>query len=334
MFTAKQYLSQLYPVSLTLEFSVLIASHDRENMLNQALDSLERQTIDHNKFEVIVVKDYDIKGKIFENRSFSIRVFDSDITAFWKKHLIGVNNALGEYICLLDDDDLFSRFKLQKISEDIKANVNAGFIVNAKSFFNDGEDPVDMDYIKIKGHSTYNSKSTDCKDLFNKIPWYNCSSMTIKRSIAIEHIEKIEGTINDLDTFWFVFALEYCNYILYDDNELTLYRRHKLGVSRSNDLAKLCNYSEKAIINLTRMKNLFSTKNASRLISYNTCEWNAKARALGCVRSRKLIVNSIFSLIPFIHEFSKKWIMALLALLVISFISVKIAQIVYPKIYQ
>ena len=49
---------------MVLEFTVLIASHDRENMLNQALDSLERQTIDHEKFEVIVVKDYDVKGKM------------------------------------------------------------------------------------------------------------------------------------------------------------------------------------------------------------------------------------------------------------------------------
>ena len=319
---------------MVLEFTVLIASHDRENMLNQALDSLERQTIDHEKFEVIVVKDYDVKGKIFDNRSFSIRVFDSDITALWKKHLIGVNNALGEYICLLDDDDLFSRFKLHRISEDLKVNVKADFVVNAKSFFNDGEDPLDMGSINIKGCNIYNSKSTNCKNLFNKIPWYNCSSMTIRRSIAKEHIEKIEGTINDLDTFWFVFALEYGNYILYDDAKLTLYRRHKLGVSRSNDLSKLCNYSEKAIINLTRMKSLFSTTNARKLIRYNTCEWNAKARSLGCVRSRKLIVSSFLSLLPFIRSFSKKWIMALLALLMISFISVKIAQNVYPRIYQ
>ena len=137
-----------------------------------------------------------------------------------------------------------------------------------------------------------------------------------------------------MDTFWFVFALEYGNYILYDDAKLTLYRRHKLGVSRSNDLSKLCNYSEKAIINLTRMKSLFSTTNARKLIRYNTCEWNAKARSLGCVRSRKLIVSSFLSLLPFIRSFSKKWIMALLALLMISFISVKIAQNVYPRIYQ
>ena len=319
---------------MVLEFTVLIASHDRENMLNQALDSLDRQTIDHKKFEVIVVKDYDIKSKIFDNRSFTIRVFDSDIPALWKKHLIGVNNAHGEYICLLDDDDLFSRFKLSRLSADIKANEKIDFIANSKSFFSDGEDPVDIDSINIEGSDTYDSKSSDCKDLFNKIPWYNCSSMTIKRSIAKEHIEKIEGTINDLDTFWFVFALEYCNYILYDANKLTLYRRHKLGVSRSNDLSKLCNYSQKAIINLTRMKDLFLTTNARRLISYNTCEWNAKARSLGCVRSRKLIASSILSLLPFIRSFSKKWIMALLSLLMVSFISVKIAQNVYPRIYQ
>ena len=319
---------------MVLEFTVLIASHDRENMLNQALDSLDRQTIDHKRFEVIVVKDYDIKSKIFDNRSFTIRVFDSDIPALWKKHLIGVNNAHGEYICLLDDDDLFSRFKLSRLSADIKANEKIDFIANSKSFFSDGEDPVDIDSINIEGSDTYDSKSSDCKDLFNKIPWYNCSSMTIKRSIAKEHIEKIEGTINDLDTFWFVFGLEYCNYILYDANKLTLYRRHKLGVSRSNDLSKLCNYSQKAIINLTRMKDLFLTTNARRLISYNTCEWNAKARSLGCVRSRKLIVSSILSLLPFIRSFSKKWIMALLALLMVSFISVKIAQNVYPRIYQ
>ena len=69
-------------------------------MLGQALNSLESQTIDHRTFEVIVVKDYEIQGDMFDNRSFQIRVFDSDIPDLWKKHLIGVSNALGKFICL------------------------------------------------------------------------------------------------------------------------------------------------------------------------------------------------------------------------------------------
>jgi glycosyltransferase involved in cell wall biosynthesis len=315
------------------EFTVLIASHKRENMLGQALSYLEAQTIDHRTFEVIVVKDYEIQGDILDNRSFQIRVFDSDIPDLWKKHMIGVLNSAGKYICFLDDDDLFSRYKIERLSELLEKN-NADFVVNSKAFFKDGETAEDITSVNNNAEDIYELRGKIPRDLFAKIPWYNCSSMTICTDIAKKHVGLIENITREIDPFWFLVGLEYASIILYDENKLTLYRRHQGGVSRSNDIVKLCNYSEKAIINLTRMNNIFSSANSKRLISYNTCEWNAKARSLGCVKSRKLILKSIFSLIPFIRDFSKKWTLALLALLMISFISVKIAQNVYPRIYQ
>ncbi len=315
------------------ELTVLIASHKREDMLAQALDSLELQTIDHEKFEVVIVKDYDIPGGLLEGRSFLIRVFDSDIPDFWKKHLVGVSNASGKYICFLDDDDLFSRFKLERISDLTKID-NADFIVNSKVFFNDGDVVNDIQSVNKDFQQFYDLGTKVPKDLFKKIPWYNCSSMTISSDMAKKHVHFIENITKDIDTFWFLVGLENARSIVYDQNGLTFYRRHQGGVSRSNDVHKLCNYAVSAIANLSTMNSIFSSKTAKKLIQYNTSEWKAKAVLLGCIKSGKQKFLSIFSLLQFINTFSRKWITVLLALLLISFISTRIAQDVYPRFYK
>lgn len=315
------------------EFTVLIASHKREDMLGQALSSLESQTIDHGKFEVIVVKDYLINDEILENRSFQIRVFDSDIPDLWKKHLIGVSNALGKYICFLDDDDLFSRFKLERLSELVKKN-SPDFIVNSKAFFNYEEKPEDIQSIKDNDDNVYEVRNKIPRDLFARIPWYNCSSMTLRTDIAKRYVHLIEGITREIDPFWFLVGLESASIILYDQNKLTIYRRHQGGVSRSNDIEKLCRYAQSAITNLSKMNNYFTQKNARLLIGYNLLEWKSKSVLLGCLNSRKQKLTSIASLVKYINTFSKKWILALIALLVISIVSVKKAQEIYPKFYK
>ena len=315
------------------EFTVLIASHKREDMLGQALNSLESQTIDHRKFEVIVVKDYQINGGIFKNRSFQIRVFDSDIQDLWKKHLIGVSNADGKYICFLDDDDLFSRFKMERLNELLNKN-NADFIVNSKAFFNHEETPEDISAINDNDNHVYEVRGEIPRDLFARIPWYNCSSMTIRTDIAKRYVHLIENITREIDPFWFLVGLESASIILYDQNKLTLYRRHQEGVSRSNDIEKLCNYAQSAITNLSKMNNCFTTKSAKLLIGYNLTEWKAKSVLLGCLNSRKQKFTSIISLVQYIKTFSKKWILALIALLLISIVSIKKAQEIYPKFYK
>ena len=302
-------------------------------MLGQALNSLESQTIDHRTFEVIVVKDYEIQGDMFDNRSFQIRVFDSDIPDLWKKHLIGVSNALGKFICFLDDDDLFSRFKLERLSELLKKN-NADFVVNAKAFFNDEDRAEDIKSITNYPNHIYEVRGKVSRDLFAKIPWYNCSSMTIRTDIAKKYVHLIENITREIDPFWFLVGLEYASIILYDQNKLTLYRRHQGGVSRSNDIEKLCAYTQSAILNLSKMNNFFSANNSRILIGYNICEWKSKSVLLGCVNSRRQKFTLIFSLVQYINIFSKKWIIALITLLLISIVSVKKTQVIYQKFYR
>ena len=315
------------------EFTVLIASHKREDMLGQALSSLESQTIDHRKFEAVVVKDYQISGEILENRSFQIRVFDSDIQELWKKHLIGVSNAQGKYICFLDDDDLFSRFKLERLSA-LLTKDSADFIVNSKGFFNHKETPEDIQSIKENDEQVYEVRDDIPRNLFAKIPWYNCSSMTIRTDIAKRYVHLIDGITREIDPFWFLVGLESASIIIYDQNKLTLYRRHEGGVSRSNDIEKLCNYAQSAITNLSKMNNYFKARSARLLIGYNLTEWKAKSLLLGCVDSTKEKITSIISLVRYIQTFSKKWIFALITLLLISMVSVQEAREIYPKFFR
>jgi hypothetical protein len=82
------------------------------------------------------------------------------------------------------------------------------------------------------------------------------------------------------------------------------------------------------------MNNCFTAKSAKLLIGYNLTEWKAKSVLLGCLNSRKQKFTSIISLVQYIKTFSNKWLLALIALLVISIVSVKKAQEIYPKFYK
>ena len=77
--------------------------------------SLKNQTIDPDLFEVILVKNFKDESieKFLEDSGFrSINANDGPIGLYMS---IGVNEAKGEIIVFLDDDDLFSDNKLERI---------------------------------------------------------------------------------------------------------------------------------------------------------------------------------------------------------------------------
>jgi hypothetical protein len=82
------------------------------------------------------------------------------------------------------------------------------------------------------------------------------------------------------------------------------------------------------------MNNYFKARSARLLIGYNLTEWKAKSLLLGCVDSTKEKITSIISLVRYIQTFSKKWIFALITLLLISMVSVQEAREIYPKFFR
>ena len=116
-------------------FSVVIASYNRRAMLLEAIRSVKRQTLAAR--EVIVVLD----GST-DDSAAAVRAEHPDVTLFEQPNLgpgiahnTGVALAGGDWVCLLDDDDLWHRDKLQATADYLREHPGCLAVRNPVWFF-------------------------------------------------------------------------------------------------------------------------------------------------------------------------------------------------------
>ena len=128
--------------------SVIIITHNRSNLLGAAITSVLNQTF--QDFEIIVVDDAskDDTGNV-------VQTFDDKRIRYIRHETnkghaaarnTGLQNAVGEYIGFLDDDDAWLPEKLQRQvalldgSPAVVGGVYAGFLKRQRKWRNSGSD--------------------------------------------------------------------------------------------------------------------------------------------------------------------------------------------------
>ena len=95
--------------------TVIITAYKRKDFLLQAIDSVLKQTLNRNKFEIVVVKNYTddiIDNMLLLNHIKCLLVEECNIGYMLSK---AIQLANGSIVCFLDDDDRFEENKLQTI---------------------------------------------------------------------------------------------------------------------------------------------------------------------------------------------------------------------------
>ena len=99
------------PKQNTCFLSVIIIVYDRTNFIIDALKSLVSQTLNKALFEVILVTNIPLKIPDFP--SLNLRIIESDLKKGTQKYKQGIENSIGQVICFLEDDDVFTPKKLE-----------------------------------------------------------------------------------------------------------------------------------------------------------------------------------------------------------------------------
>ncbi len=181
--------------------SVIIPVYKRKEFYKEAIESALNQTLDKKYYEIIVVHHIDI-DKEYEN----VRYIKCDDLNIGAQLAIGIENARGNIISFLEDDDKFLPEKLQYVYETFK----------------------DEDIVYL--HNDYISNNENFR---NKNPDFNLSCISVRKDIINKNLNKI--TILP-DTFMYCSALESKKKLIISDKKLTFYRLHENNISISKSL--------------------------------------------------------------------------------------------------
>lgn len=103
------------------KISVIIPTHDREHLLRRAVASVMSQT--EQNFEILIINDSaDIAKDIYANEK--VRYIKNPRGGIRTQRNLGLNQARGEYIAYLDDDDFFFRNHLATLSHKLDSDKN------------------------------------------------------------------------------------------------------------------------------------------------------------------------------------------------------------------
>ncbi|MDA9069472.1 glycosyltransferase family 2 protein [Algibacter sp.] len=218
-------------------FSVVIPLYNKEDLIEHTISGLLNQSF--TDFEVIIVNDGSTDNSLekihhlVDNR-FIIINQDNKGASFARN--IGIENANGKYIALLDADDYWDINHLVELKKLIKTFPNAGLYCNNYQIY------YTKDVVRPANFNFYFNK--DClivEDFFkasitNSVAWTSAVGFTKEKFYTIGCFNKTLKTAQDLD-LWIKMALKYD--VAFNPTITMSYKSHvdnSLSKSKYNDI--------------------------------------------------------------------------------------------------
>lgn len=212
-----------------VKISVIITAHNRRQYLTKALESVKKQTLEHNLFEIIVVKNFQDETLDFEFDNEGIIQIKApmDSTIGWDLYN-AIKISKGEIIAFLDDDDIYSPDKLKKVLFQFNSN-KIGYLKHEVYFIDDN----DKILVKRRRLNIIRSRIINGNKVISNIGKlnrakfdFNLSSICIKREIFTENILKyiLENVSASPDSFLGTIAINSSQDIYLLNEKLVGYR--------------------------------------------------------------------------------------------------------------
>ncbi|MEM3812087.1 MAG: glycosyltransferase [Candidatus Aenigmatarchaeota archaeon] len=270
--------------------SVIVIAYNRKDFILDALKSAVNQTLDRKFYEIIVIKNFndnEIDNYILENNIKEINM-DGGIESFFNAAIV---ESHGNIISFLDDDDLFTKDKLEYIYNNFTDKV--AYIHN--------------NYIAI-------NKNGSEIDFMNKAIDFNMSCISIRKDIINKNFSKI--TIMP-DTFLYLSAIGNGK-IIKTKKVLTYYRIHDNNLSIPNSREEWKKNTERMLIASKQFYNFFGGR-SQRLIANKITYLSLDLYFLGEDIKVKGIINFLFTPYPYTYKTWYKKLMRVAAFVIYRF---------------
>ena len=215
--------------------TVIITAHDRKEFLKYAILSVLNQSLDKSLYEIIVIKNFEddeIDRTIEENGILNLKST--------KNSLIGEDlyyaskSAAGEILCFLDDDDMFSSDKLEKVYNIFYNDKSIIYYHNSQqsSHFSRQDSNAHVLFKKIFTHEELiRNLPRFIRTYGSSIFFFNLSSISIRKCAYFNYLNFLHKLSIHQDDFFFFVGLEIGGKFYFDDLSLTIYRIHSSNTS-------------------------------------------------------------------------------------------------------
>jgi len=205
--------------------SVIITVYNRTQYVNEAINSVLKQTLERDKYEILVVTNIELPERD------GVRIINSKQENVGEKIAEGILASEGEIISLLDDDDLFSPNKLEVVYNIFK-KYNISLFHNEMYFVDENGNRIESlerkreksvrKYLKEEPVSyTFLKKNLIDKKKLS----FNNSSLSFRKNVVIPYLDYIRQIRLASDTIIF-FLTAHKNNIFLSPQKLTFYRVH------------------------------------------------------------------------------------------------------------
>ncbi|MFP3319594.1 MAG: glycosyltransferase family A protein [Acidilobus sp.] len=226
--------------------SVIVTAYNRRRYLPFALRSLEAQTLPRDKFEVIVVKNFDDKeSDDIISRNGWKEVYNDDLY-HGRMVLAGLEESRGEVITLLDDDDMYVNSRLEEVYKAFTSFKRLVYFQSSQTIIDDngnvlekplpslpisknlvGGSPIIVDVDKLRVLAKrYNVSVADLVLKVRVGADFNNSSLAVRRSALEVSAHLLRELLSNVDSFAFASSLRAGGLMYFTDEKLTLYRVH------------------------------------------------------------------------------------------------------------
>lgn len=262
------------------KLTIIITAYNRKDYVSQAIDSVLNQTLNHRFYQIVVVCNFEGKtmstnqGIEKMNQCEFLYLGNGTIGEFLTEAVI---HSRGEVITFLDDDDLFSENKLERIKNIFDEYPNLSYYHNSAHVFKDRvELTKETCDLETQTHLDFVSAQYPLKRITKFMRsggCFNMSSISIKRTVLLSSLNALRQIENDQDLFMLMIALQNGSLAARDTAELTYYRK---GVSTSfpveeirGKLSVKCRLFEKAYYSNLVILNALSDEKLRRIILRN-----------------------------------------------------------------
>ena len=224
--------------------SVVVLAFDRERYVRGAIASVVNQTLPRHRFEILLYKNFvdaDLDAYLAAN---GVRDLTSEPASRPRTLRTVLQDARGEILCFLDDDDLFAPEKLAYVDRVFAEDPSLGYFHNGFFVMNEEERLLERVPLTQPGERVY-MPSGDVRH--RVLPpnalllGFNSSSVSVRRNWLTPFLPSFEHREAELsDAMFLGCALASGCGILADPTKLTYYRFH-------DSWSNILHYSEKSI---------------------------------------------------------------------------------------